>query len=309
MISIHPSLMYVVTGGSGFIGKVLVQKLLDRGEKVHVIDLSPPPISHKNLTFSRKSILDDLSEELKGCRVLFHFAALLGVENSDSHPLQTLEINLIGSRNVFRTAVECGVGKIIYSSSSEVYGEPRELPIKETTIKGPVSTYGVSKLAAEMYALAYFKEHNTDFRIVRFFNVYGPGQLPQWVIPIFIKSVLFGKRPKVYGGGHQTRCFTYVDDAVDGVLTVMERGKPGEAYNIGNDKPTTILALSEIAIQVAGSSIRPEIVSFGKNTRQQEREINYRQPDISKIKSLGWSPKILVEQGIKETYRWMSKNR
>ena len=197
--------MKVVTGGSGFIGSVLVKKLLERGDKVKIIDLSPPTFTHKNLVYVKKSILDDLTEDLRGCHTLFHFAAVLGVENSDKNPLKTLEVNLIGSRNVFKIAHDLKIKQVIYSSSSEVYGEPRELPIKETTPKGPVSSYGVSKLAAEMYALAYFQENQTDIRIVRFFNVYGPGQLPQWVISMFIKNVLEGRVPRIYGDGSQTR--------------------------------------------------------------------------------------------------------
>ncbi|HII66270.1 TPA: NAD-dependent epimerase/dehydratase family protein [Candidatus Woesearchaeota archaeon] len=297
--------MHVVTGGSGFIGRVLVQKLLARGEKVKVIDLAPPPFTHPSLSFVKKSVLDDLSPELRGCVVLYHFAALLGVENSDNHPLQTLEVNLIGSRNVFRTAVEQGVKKVVFSSSSEVYGEPRELPIKEETAKGPVSTYGVSKLAAEMYALAYARELKTEFHIVRFFNVYGPGQQPQFVIPLFIRNALDGKPLRVYGEGKQTRCFTYVDDAIDGVLTVLEKGKPGEAYNIGNDRQTTILELAELVIKASGRDIKPELIPFGRETRLEQREINYRQPDISKMKSLGWKPKIFVEEGVQKTLGWM----
>jgi len=297
--------MHVVTGGSGFIGRVLVQKLLARGEKVKVIDLAPPPFTHPSLSFVKKSVLDDLFPELRGCAVLHHFAALLGVENSDNHPLQTLEVNLIGSRNVFRTAVEQGVKKVVFSSSSEVYGEPRELPIKEETAKGPVSTYGVSKLAAEMYALAYARELKTEFHIVRFFNVYGPGQQPQFVIPLFIRNALDGKPLRVYGEGKQTRCFTYVDDAIDGVLTVLEKGKPGEAYNIGNDRQTTILELAKLVIKASGRDIKPELIPFGGETRLEQREINYRQPDISRMKSLGWKPKIFVEEGVQKTLGWM----
>ncbi len=301
--------MCVVVGGSGFIGRVLVQKLLEQGKKVKVIDISPFPFTHKNLTFTNKSILDDLSTDFKDCEVVYHFAAVLGVANSDQHPLKTLEINLLGARNVFKTVVEQNVKTIIFSSSSEVYGEPRELPIREDTIKGPVSIYGVSKLAAEMYALAYFKESGVDFRIVRFFNVYGPGQEPQFVIPLFIKSVLEGKPPKVYGSGSQTRCFTYVEDAVDGVCAVLNKGKPGEAYNIGNNQQTTILELAKIVIKVSGKNIEPDTVPFGSTTRQKEREINYRQPDISRMNSLGWKPLVMVEEGVQKTYESMAKQK
>lgn len=300
--------MYVVTGGNGFIGQALVRKLLDLGKKVKILDINEPPFTHKNLTFSKKSILEDLHSDLKGCDVLIHLAAVLGVENSDKHPLKTLEVNLIGSRNVFQTAVDCGVKQVLYASSSEVYGEPRELPIKEDTVKGPVSTYGVSKLAAEMYALAHQSEGKTDFFIVRFFNVYGPGQLPQWVMSIFIKNVIEGKPPKVFGEGNQTRCFTYVDDSVNGIITVLEKGKPGEAYNIGNDRQTTILELAQLIIKGSGKNLQPEIVDFGEQTRLKEREINYRQPDNSKIKMLGWKPQVLVEEGLKRTYEWMNSH-
>ncbi len=300
--------MHVVTGGCGFIGSVLVHKLLEQGKEVKIIDVTQPTLKHPNLTFSKKSILENLHEELRGCDVLIHLAAVLGVENSDKHPLKTLEVNLIGSRNVFQAAVDCGVKKVLYASSSEVYGEPRELPIKETTTKGPVSTYGVSKLAAEMYALAHQGEGKTNFYITRFFNVYGPGQLPQWVMSIFIKNVLESKAPKVFGDGSQTRCFTYVDDAVDGILTVLEKGKPGEAYNVGNDKQTTILELAQLTIKASGKKLKLEIVPFGEKTRLKEREINYRQPDNSKMRKLGWKPKVLVEEGLRKTYGWKEKH-
>jgi nucleoside-diphosphate-sugar epimerase len=125
---------------------------------------------------------------------------------------------------------------------------------------------------------------------------------------IFIKNVIEGKTPKVFGGGSQTRCFTYVDDAVEGILSVLEKGKAGEAYNIGNDKETTILELAKLTIKVSGKSLKPEIVPFSEKTRLKEREINYRQPDNSKMKKIGWKPKVLVEEGLQRTYEWMEKN-
>ena len=289
----------LVTGGSGFIGLHLVRHLLEQGHKVKVVDLRKPDIEHKNLEFVNKSIMDELAEDIHGCDVVYHFAAMLGGDNSDNRPLETMRVNLEGSVNVFKSAIEVNVKRMIYASSSEVYGEPRELPIREDSVKGPVSAYGVSKLAAEIYAKAYNHEFGADIKIVRFFNVYGPGQSNNFVIPIFINNALEDKPLRVFGDGNQTRCFTYVEDIANGVLKVLEKGRTGEAYNIGNNKPTTIFELAQIIKELTGS--KSEIIKsgFGKETRLKEREIEYRIPDISKMKALGWEPKTIVREGIK----------
>jgi UDP-glucose 4-epimerase len=289
-----------ITGGSGFIGSYIVGHLLEQGHKVKVLDLRKPSIEHKNLEFVNKSVMDELAEDIHGCDIVYHFAAMLGVDNSDSRPLETMRINLEGSVNVFKSAVEANVKRMIYASSSEVYGEPRELPIREDSVKGPISTYGVSKLAAEIYAKAYNHEFGTDIRIVRFFNVYGHGQSNNFAMPIFINNALENKPIKVFGDGSQTRCFTYVEDIADGVLKVLEKGKSGEAYNIGNNRPITILELAKIIKELTGS--KSEIIKsdFGKKTRLKQREIEYRSPDISKMKTLGWEPKTIVRDGIKK---------
>lgn len=290
----------LVTGGSGFIGSYLVRHLLEQGHEVKVVDLKKPHIEHKSLEFINKSIIDELAEDIKGCDVVYHFAAMLGVDNSDNKPLETMRINLEGSVNVFKSAVEADVKRMVYASSSEVYGEPRELPIREDSVKGPVSAYGVSKLAAEIYAKAYNHDFGTDIKIVRFFNVYGPGQSNNFVIPIFINDALQNKPLRVFGEGNQTRCFTYVEDIADGVFKVLEKGKTGEAYNIGNNKPTTILELAQITKEITGSKSEVIKSGFGKNTRLKEREIEYRVPDISKMKALGWEPKTTVSEGIRK---------
>ncbi|MBI2541596.1 NAD-dependent epimerase/dehydratase family protein [Candidatus Woesearchaeota archaeon] len=298
----------MVTGGSGFIGHILARHLLDEGNKVKVIDVNPIKFTHPNLEFVRKSILDNITKDIKGCDAVFHFAALLGVANSDKRPLDTMKINLEGSVNVFKSAIDAGVRRMIYSSSSEVYGEPRELPIKEESVKGPVSTYGVSKLAAEIYAKAYSQEFGADIRVVRFFNVYGIGQEPNWVVPIFIGKALRNEQIEVFGNGTQTRCFTYVEDIADGVLKVFEKGKQGEAYNIGNNNPTTILELANLIKELAKSKSEIKKAGFGKETRLKEREIEYRIPDISKMKELGWRPRTMVKEGIKKILENMKKN-
>tara|TARA_Y100000310_G_scaffold313699_1_gene362369 strand:- start:5819 stop:6721 length:903 start_codon:yes stop_codon:yes gene_type:complete len=290
----------LITGGSGFIGSYLVKHLLEQGHEVKVLDLRKPDIEHKKLEFVNKSVMDELAEDIHGCDIVYHFAAMLGVDNSDKRPLETMRINLEGSVNVFKSAVEANVKRMIYASSSEVYGEPRELPIGEDSVKGPVSAYGVSKLAAEIYAKAYNHEFGADIKIVRFFNVYGRGQSNNFVIPIFINKALENKPLKIFGEGSQTRCFTYVEDIAEGVFTVLEKGKTGEAYNIGNNQPTTILELAQTIKAVTGSKSEIIKAGFGKATRLKSREIEYRIPDISKMKALGWEPKTMVREGIKK---------
>jgi len=297
----------LITGGSGFIASYLVRHLLENGHTVKVLDIREPKISHKNLEFVKKSILNDITEDIKGSHAVFHFAALLGVDNSDKRPLDTMKVNLEGSVNIFKSSLNAGVKKMIFSSSSEVYGEPRELPIKEESVKGPVSTYGVSKLAAEIYARAYNQESGADIKIVRFFNVYGPGQESNWVVPIFINKALRNEPITVFGNGNQTRCFTFVEDISDGVMRVFDQGKTGEAYNIGNNTPTTILELAQTVKEVTGSKSEIIKMGFGKETRLKEREIEYRIPDISKMKTLGWQPKTMIREGVKKILENMGK--
>ena len=298
----------MVTGGNGFIGHTLVRHLLDEGNDVKVIDIKPIKFTHPKLEFVKKSVLDDIKPDMKGCDAVYHLAAELGVINSDKKPLNTLSVNIDGTVNVFKCALNTNVKKIVYTSSSEVYGEPRELPIKEESSKSPVSIYGVSKLTAEMYAYGYVKEYGMNINPVRLFNVYGPGQGFEWVVPIFIQKVLNNESPELFGDGTQVRCFTYITDIVSGIETVMKKGAKGEAYNIANDEQTTMKELAEMIIKVSGKSMKPKIVGFGKSTRTREREIMKRIPSIEKLKSLNWKPDVGIKEGIKKTYEWYDKN-
>jgi len=297
----------LVTGGNGFIGLSLVEALLEQGHDVRVLDLKQPAIQHKNLEFVKKSIMDDVIDVIKDCDMVYHLAAVLGVDQTDKRPLETIRVNLEGSVNVFKSAVEAGVKNMVYASSSEVYGNPRELPIREDSVKGPVSTYGVSKLAAEIYAQAYNQEFGANIKIARFFNVYGPRQSDNFVVSIFLNKALRGEPIRVFGDGSQTRCFTYVTDAIGGVLKVVDRGKSREVYNVGNNHPTTILQLADTIKEVTGSKSEIVKVGYGKDSRLREREIDYRIPDISKINSIGWEPKTRIAEGIKKILEWKKK--
>lgn len=298
----------LVTGGNGFIGHTLVRHLLKEGNQVKVIDIKPIKFTHPNLEFARKSVLEDIRWEMRDCDMVFHLAAELGVINSDQKPLNTLSVNIDGTVNVFRCALGTNVKKIVYTSSSEVYGEPRDIPINEDSPKSPVSIYGVSKLTAEMYAYGYCKEYGVDINPVRLFNVYGPGQGFEWVMPIFIKKVLNNEPPLVFGDGSQVRCFTYISDVVSGMETVRKKGAKGEAYNIANTDQITMKELAETIIKVSDKNLKPKIVGFGGDTRTREREIMKRVPSIGKLNALGWKPEVGIQHGIEKTYKWYKES-
>lgn len=298
----------MVTGGNGFIGHTLVRHLLKEGNDVKVIDVKPVKFSHPKLEFIRKSVLEDLRWDMRDCDAVYHLAAELGVVSSDKKPLLTLSVNIDGTVNVFRCALGTNVKKIVYTSSSEVYGEPREVPLKENSAKSPVSIYGVSKLTAEMYAYGYAKEYGMDINPVRLFNVYGPGQGFEWVVPIFMQKVLKDEQPLLFGDGSQVRCFTFIEDIVRGIETVMKKGEKGEAYNIANTDKITMKELAELIIKISGKNLKPKIAGFGPETRKKEREIMVRIPSNEKLKALGWNPKVGIKEGIKRTYNWYKEN-
>ncbi|MBI2130340.1 GDP-mannose 4,6-dehydratase [Candidatus Woesearchaeota archaeon] len=287
---------------------MLVRHLLKEGNEVKVIDIKPIKFTHPGLEFVKKSVLEDIRWEMRDCDMVYHLAAELGVINSDKKPLNTLAVNIDGTVNVFRCALGTNVKKIVYTSSSEVYGEAREIPLKEDSPKSPVSIYGVSKLTAEMYAKGYVQEYGMDINPVRLFNVYGPGQGFEWVVPIFIKKALNNETLQVFGDGSQVRCFTYIADIVSGMETVRKKGSKGEAYNIANTDQITMKELAEMIIKISGRNLKLDITGFGKETRTKEREIMKRVPSTDKLKSLGWKPEINVEEGIKLAYEWYNKN-
>lgn len=296
----------LVTGGCGMIGSHMVEKLLSLGHDVKVLDLHEQAhrAKHmpKGIEISHGNILnmDDAEKASKGCEMVVHMAAMLGVGNVEKNQLKALDVDLLGTRNVLEACRKNEIKKILFTSSSEVYGEPQKVPISETDILVPRSSYGIAKQASEEYVKSFYKAYGLKYVIVRYFNIYGPRQSLDFVLPKFVKLALDKKSITLYGDGQQVRAFNHVLDAVNGTALALFNSD-NEIFNIGNDRePVTMKELAERIIKYTGSGGEIVFVPMEKSDRSVNREIYKRLPDISKArKLLGYEPKISLDDGIK----------
>jgi len=263
-----PQMRALVTGGGGFIGHHLVRRLLAEGYDVRVLD---------NFATGRRERLEGLDVSLvegdlrsyerahkavRETNVVFHLGALPSVPRSVQDPLTTGAVNVEGTLNVLLAARDEDVRRVVFASSSSVYGASPVLPKTEADQPLPISPYGVSKLAAEHYCRAFTTVYGLETVSLRLFNVFGPGQDPlsQYaaVVPRFIAALASGNRPTVYGDGTQTRDFTYVEDVVEAfVLAVEAPSAPGEVINVSAGKETSLLALLAILSDLLGTDAEP----------------------------------------------------
>ena len=295
-----------VTGGAGFIGTALLRRLLQERTMKHLevraFDIRPARV--EECVSIQGSILDppSLERAMRGCDMVVHLAAYLGVRLSDRDRLKCLDLNVVGTRNVLDACLANGVRKLVFTSSSEVYGENGPTPISETSPLKPKSVYAVSKLAGEEYVKAYATHHGLDYSILRPFNVYGPGQTEEFVIPRFVRAAIEGKPPLVYGNGQQVRAFCSVDDFVEGLtLALFSADANGEVFNLGNDSGS--ISILELGHKIVALSSKrgpdPELVPYEKSDRTSERDVLWRVPRIQKAKQvLGFAPKVSLDDGI-----------
>jgi UDP-glucose 4-epimerase len=297
-----------VTGGFGFIGSHLISRLNENNDVVIVDDQSSGNIKNiEHLDFS--SIDTDFGDITKvnlerifeGVDYIFHMAAVTSVPQSVKDPLRSNEVNITGTLKVLEAARLCEVKKLIFSSSSAIYGETEILPISEKNPLNPLSPYAVSKATGELYCNVYSETYNLPTISLRYFNVFGPRQDPKSqyaaVIPIFIDNLLKNKSPVIYGDGEQTRDFVSVKQVVDANILAAQSKETG-SYNIGLGKSTTINQLFEIIKESMGKNIEP--------VYREERagEIKHSVADISKAKSIGYSPKKDFKDELVETVSW-----
>ena len=308
---------YLVTGGAGFIGSHLVEKLVGRGDEVVILDnLSSGVIdnlfkSKENVMFNQGSILDRsiLNRLVSESDYVVHLAAALGVFNIINNPLDSLKTNLTGSEIVLEACNEFGK-PVIVASTSEIYGKNDKVPLNEEDdriIGHPLKSrwsYSEAKAVDESLAYFYYLENKLPIRIVRFFNTVGPRQVGHYgmVVPRFVSAALKNEPLSVYGSGEQIRCFCHVDDAVRALLLVMDSDKAvGEVFNVGNNQQISIMELAKKVIEITGSSSSIEKIAYETAYPEGFEDMQRRVPDISKIKQvLGWTPEINLDQIIKD---------
>lgn len=269
----------LVTGGSGFIGTHLVERLLKEGNEVIVLDNKPPKNKKAHYVNGDIRSAEDVSLAMNRCKACFHLAAIAQARNEDRDLLY--KVNYLGSKTVFDEAEKVGA-KIIFSSSSAVYGNA-PVPLKESVQCKPVSYYGTTKLKAEQLL------KGTDAFITRFFNVYGSGT-EAGVVNVFCKKMMNYEEVPVMGTGRQTRDFVYISDVIDALMLGF---KHNGVCNVGTGKETSVMQLIEMIQRL--TRYKPNIKRIEGSPLDPERSV----ADISKITKLGWKPKIDLQKGIK----------
>jgi UDP-glucose 4-epimerase len=317
----------VVTGGYGFIGSHLVSALLARGDSVTVFDFAKNTRdtsidfdTHPNFRFVQGDVTDlaALGQALTpGVDTVFHLAAVVGVKNYLNDPLRVLDVNVIGTRNVLELSHRNGT-RVVFASTSEVFGKNPNPPFAEDDdrVLGSTRTarwsYSTSKAMAEHLVFAMHSAHGLPVTVVRYFNVYGPRQAPIFVVSQSIHRILNGRAPLLYDSGDQTRCFTYVDDAVAGTLLAADSDAAiGAAFNIGSMTETSMRDVVDLAIKVADVDTVSSAEAVDTETRFGGRyeDIPRRIPDSTKAqRELGWRLEVTVEEGIRRTVEWARAN-
>jgi nucleoside-diphosphate-sugar epimerase len=298
----------LVTGGGGFIGSNLVRALLDEGHDVRVLD---------NFSTGNRANLAGLDIEVvegelrsyervhnavRGVEVVFHLGALGSVPRSVQDPLTSSAVNIEGTLNVLLAARDEGIRRVVFSSSSSVYGPRRELPVTEEMPPDPISPYGVAKLAAERYCVSFSRVYESfETVVVRYFNVFGPRQSPfsQYaaVIPLFVTAIAAGEPILVYGDGEQRRDFTYVSNVVDGTIRAAEAaGASGRIFNVAASAPATVNDVAEAIGAVLGKPVEKTFAP------PRIGDIRDSWADVSAAREvLGWEPTVDLEDGLRRT--------
>lgn len=292
----------LITGSQGFIGKHLTNHLTKNGlyKRLTLLDINETSSGGEVVRTISGSFVDETvsTEALRDQDIVFHLAAMVGVDNCLNNKEKLKEVNLDSTKRFIDLAVTAGCKKIVFSSSSEIYGNSPKVPYEETDVPTPVSDYAKYKLAIEHYLLEKVGAHSLNASIVRFFNVYGPGQRPEFVIAKFADLAKEGKDITVNGNGSQTRSFTFIDDAIRGLVLAAQYDKTKyEIFNVGNNKETTILTLAEEVISLfTDKSLRiVQIANSSLNRYDSDRRL----PSITKAETLlGFKPTVDVKEGL-----------
>ena len=298
----------LVTGGAGFIGSHLVRGLLEQGDAVRVLD---------NFSTGNRDNLDGVDVEvvegelrsyervhnaMRGIEIVFHLGAMGSVPRSVQDPLTSSAVNVEGTLNVLLAARDEGARRVVFSSSTSVYGSTRELPTTEATPPDPISPYGVAKLAAERYCVSFSRVYESlESVVLRYFNVYGPRQSPfsQYaaVVPLFVTAIAAGEQITIFGDGEQSRDFTYVGNVVDATLKAADApGASGRMFNIASAAPASVNRVADLIGELLGKPVER------RHLPPRAGDIRDSWADISAAREvLGWEPKVSLEEGLRLT--------
>jgi nucleoside-diphosphate-sugar epimerase len=304
---------YLITGGAGFIGSHLVEHLLERGEDVVVLDDFSTGRRENLAPFQGRFELvqasitdyDACRRAVDGADRVLHQAALGSVPRSINNPHHTHDVNATGTLNVLRAAVDAGVKRVVFASSSSAYGDTEELPKHEGMPTRPRSPYAVTKVTGEHYCRAFHASYGLETVALRYFNVFGPRQDPasQYaaVVPLFVTAAIAGRQPTIFGDGEQSRDFTYIANVVEANLLACEAGPDalGQVFNVGAGDRTTINQLWETIRSLVGADVHPAHAP----PRPGDVRDSLAAMDRAR-QALGYAPRVDVREGLRQTVEW-----
>ena len=305
----------LVTGVAGFIGSHLAERLIKEGHKVVGVDCFTDyyarSIKEENIkgllhephfTFFEANLLEaNLRELLIGVDYIFHQAAQAGVRSSWGVEFEVYTShNVVATQRLLEVCKGVRIKRFIYASSSSVYGDSEELPLREQSPLKPVSPYGVTKLAGEYLCYSYFKNFRIPVISLRYFTVYGPRQRPDMAFHKFIKAILHGENIEIYGDGEQTRDFTFISDAIEGNILAMRSDAVGEVFNIGGGSRVSVNEVLDSMQKIAGKSARIVYRDVQKG------DVRHTLADTSKTKKyLGYVPRVDLITGLTKEWKWL----
>ncbi|NLH39231.1 MAG: SDR family oxidoreductase [Elusimicrobia bacterium] len=308
--------LWLITGGAGFIGSNIVEELVRRGERVRIIDNFSAGKKDNIKDFMNKIEVvegdirkyDDIKKAVKGVDYVLHEAAMRSVPKSVDDPRGANDNNITGTLNVLMAAKEAGVKKLVYASSSSVYGDSKKFPQKEDMFPSPISPYAVSKLAAEYYCVMFSKTFALPTVSLRYFNVFGPKQPPESmyspVIPKFIKSAIEKKPLEIHWDGKQSRDFTYVANIVKANIIAAESDVYGKVYNVACGATVSLLDIVKLLESFLGYKLEKKFLP------KRAGDVRKTCADVSKIKKeLGYKNEVNFKDGLKKTLEWFMSNK
>jgi len=307
----------LVTGGAGFIGSNFVRYWLERHpqDRITVLDALTyaghlenleDVKDNPNFAFVRGDIrkTDDVAGPVEQADIVVNFAAESHVDRSIAEPETVLTTNVLGVFVLVEAAKKFGVERFIQISTDEVYGDIAEGSSKETDILEPNSPYSAGKAGGELLARAYYRTYGVPVIVTRGSNTYGPYQQPEKLVPLFVSNALEGKQLPVYGDGRQVRDWLHVMDHCSGIETVIEKGKPGEIYNIGGGNERTNIEITKMILEVTGKD--ESLIKYVQDRPGHDRRYSL---DSTKLMQLGWKPTHNFETAMRDTIRWYMENQ